>query len=476
MLEVFSPCDGQLITSLVVDDAASLEQKVASAVAAQKRWANEPRRARVALLEALSAAVTAERDALIALVVRDAGKTAKEAAAEVDGSADILRKTIADATLPDLNGMARTKERPPVGVVGLITSFNFPLAVANWSIGPALLAGNAVLWKPSEKTPLVAVEYARIWAQVAGEYAGLMQLVIGGREIGSALVSHEQVDMISATGSVAMGQAIKATLAAKKNNSVPPILELGGNNGVIISQHSTPEHRAFAVGAVLQSFLGTSGQRCTNTRRLIVQRSVLDEVMTLFTQRIEAFLASGVVVSPLSGASNDYGYAALIDADAKQRFDTALAQAANEGGTVWGGGALSVAAGGHYVAPALACMPSQTPVMHTETFAPLLYVVPYDGFDEAITLLNAPENAGLVGGIYTQNTVEAEHFARACNAGHVLINSPRGTGTPAFGMGFGGNRHSGEGEILNAADPLAAFTRRTHYRRIASNTAIEMNQ
>ncbi len=474
MLKVFSPCDGALIASLNMDNGQTLAYKIASAMAAQARFALLPRVAREKLLADYSDALKANREKLIELVLYDAGKTGKEAAGEVDGAANIIKQTITDATLPDFGGMKRVKERPPVGVVGLITSFNFPIAVAHWTLAPAILAGNAVIWKPSEKTPLVAIAAKEIFDEIAGEFADLLQIIIGGRDIGQRLANHEQVDMISATGSVAMGQGIKEILAQKSNNEIPPILELGGNNGVIISEKITPEHLEWSVGAIMWSFLATSGQRCTNTRRLIVQRKIYDEVALLFKQRIENFIASGAIVNPLSGVSNDYGYAALIDADAFRRFESAKQQAQREGGEIRFGARLLVheAHNVFFVEPALALMPAQTEIMYTETFAPLLYIAPYDDFAEAIDMLNAPENAGLVGGIYTQNAQEAEIFARENLAGHSLINSPKGTGTPAFGMGFGGNKHSGEGEILNTADPLAAFTRRDRFSRIAVNSSV----
>lgn len=446
-------------------------------MSAQESWKNKPRAEREKLLTALSDEITSERQKLIEVIVYDAGKTPKEAAAEVDGAADIIKKTIVNATLPDFGGMTRCKERPPVGVVGLITSFNFPLAVAFWTIAPALLAANAVLWKPSEKTPMVAIAIKEIFDEIAGEFSNLLQILIGARDIGARLVGHEQVDMISATGSVAMGQGIKASLAQKQNNSVPPILELGGNNGVIISNKVTNEHLEFSVNSIMNSFLATSGQRCTNTRRLIVHNKIYEQVVSQLERNIKNFLSSDTIKNPVSGASNDYGYAVLIDEDSYQRFESAKKQALLEGGKILFGARLNLDKSKNvfFVEPALALMPKQSQIMYRETFAPILFITKYDDFNEAIKLVNAPENAGLVGGIYTQNKEEAEIFARENGAGHTLINSPKGTGTPAFGMGFGGNKESGDGEILNNADPLQAFTRAGSYNRIASNSAVAMD-
>ncbi|MEQ1705602.1 MAG: aldehyde dehydrogenase family protein [Rickettsiales bacterium] len=476
-LVVISPCDGSVIAELATDNGQTLAYKIERARQAQKKWADNPRATREKLLTAFSDAINANKKSLIDLIIYDAGKTEKEASAEVVGAADILKKTIENSALPEFGGMTRCKERPPVGVVGLITSFNFPLAVAHWTIAPALLAGNAVIWKPSEKTPMVAATIKENFDSIAGEYSDLLQIIIGDRDIGARLVAHEQIDMISATGSVAMGQGIKAALAQKENNKIPPILELGGNNGVIISEKITDEHLTFAVSSIMGSFLATSGQRCTNTRRLIVQEKIYDKIVSALKQNIEKFLASGAIVNPLSGASNDYGYAVLIDEDSFQRFESAKKQALLEGGKILFGDRLRIsdASNVFFVEPALALMPKQSQIMHKETFAPLLFVTPYKKFSEAIDLVNAPENAGLVNGIYTQSKIEAEIFARENQAGHCVINSPKGTGTPAFGMGFGGNKHSGEGEILNNADPLQAFTRPSKFNRIAINSAVNMD-
>lgn len=472
-LAITSPVDGKIVAKITADTKKNLDEKSQRLRAAQKVWSSLPRAARAQQIEALSAAIKQQREALAELIMCEAGKSDKESLTEADGSADILTKTIKDATLPELLGMLRCKERPPVGVVGLITSFNFPLVVANWTLAPALLAGNAVLWKPSEKTPLVALAFKAVFDKAMGAHADLLQILVGGRDIGEALVAHEQVDMISATGSVAMGKGIKATLAKKKNNAIKPILELGGNNGVIISDKLSPGHLEWSVAALMNSFLGTSGQRCTNTRRLIVHNKVQERVVALLTQHISTFLAAGVI-----GKSNDFGYGALIDADAFARFEKAKKQIAADGGKmIFGNRVLAKEfPDAYYIEPALAVLPKQTAIMHEEVFAPLLFIAPYENFDEALTMLNAPANAGLVGGIYTQNQAEADRFGAANKAGHSLINSPKGTGTPAFGMGFGGNGDSGEGEILNPADPLRPFTRDTHFTRIAQNKDITMSE
>lgn len=439
----------------------TLDAQISAAKSAQVKFATTNRKARVALLEAYAQALKDQRVEIAATLAQDAKKTLKDAQAEVDASADIILKTIKDTALPDLGDFARERVRRPVGLVGLITSFNFPMVVAHWNIAPALLAGNAVLWKPSEKTPAAAHACKKIFDAVAGEWKDLLHIVEGNREVGAKLVADEDVDMISATGSVGMGEAIRKTLAAKKNNSVPPILELGGNNAVVIGEAMNEAHVQFAISSILSSFLGTTGQRCTNTRRLIVSRKWMEPVVVGFERALDDFLKNAK-----ADANNAYGYNELIDADAHTRFEYAKTQAEKEGGKILFGGKGE---------PALAIMPKHTDIMHTETFAPLLYIVGYDGgIEEAMALVNAPENAGLVNGLYTLSLAEADAFARLNEAGHSVINSTRGTGTPANGMGFGGNKASGSGEILWSIDPLAAFTRTESVSRIAINKAVAL--
>ena len=476
-LAVHSPDNGAVIATLAVDTVATVAKKINAARGAQASWATRSRKEKETLLLAFSAALKAVRDEVAAVLHLESGKTLKEAAGEVESAAEQMPKTIRDATLPELNGMLRMKERPPVGVVGLITSFNFPIAVAHWTMAPAFLAGNAVVWKPSEKTPLTALAVKAIFDRVPGTPKDLLQVLIGGRAAGEALVADEAVDMISATGSVGMGLGIKKTLAKKKNNGIPPILELGGNNGVIISNQLSKAHLEWSLKAIMHSFLGTTGQRCTNTRRVFIHRDVYDEAVAIARQLIEAFMNS-VITSEGIDIGNAYGFAALIDADGFTRFERAKQQVAADGGTILFGKRRYAdrSPGAFYVEPVLALLPTQTAIMHEETFAPLLYLVPYTGdVATAVAMVNAPENAGLVAGIYTQNQREADQFAATVDAGHALINAPKGTGTPAFGMGFGGNKHSGCGEILNSADPLAPFVRQDRFTRVAQNKDVAMS-
>lgn len=469
-LTVYSPPSGEAIATLSSDTKQGLDAKVQFAAAVQKEWQATPRTRRAALINQLCTLIEQHKETLARLLVIDAGRTFTEANAEVDGSITVLKKSATEAPLADMGTITRTKERTPVGVVGLITSFNFPLVVANWTLGPALMAGNAVIWKPSEKTPLIALGYLGLIRQVLP--AGLVDVVIGSKEIGEALVQHELIDMVSATGSVGMGKGIEKTLAQKKNNSAAPILELGGNNAVIISDKNKPEMLARAAGALVNSTLVSSGQRCTNTRRLIVQHSVY----AAFLEELKKhFLEFSAIINPLEfEGAQDNGYGPLVDEDAYQRFTHALDTAKKEGATIHGGKRthLQDYPNAFYVTPAIAEMKSQSGICLEETFAPLVYVIPYDTIEEAIELANAPGNAGLVNGIYTQSAKEAELFTQLNRSGHSVINTPKGTSTPAHGMGFGGAKSSGTGEILGL-DPEVPFTRSTA-KRIARDTSVTL--
>jgi aldehyde dehydrogenase (NAD+) len=462
-LSVQTPITGEPLATLARDTPTSVEQKIRQAEAAQARWAQVPYATREAFLKALAAETGKQEGLLAELITAEGGKIPAEGEGEVKNVGATITKTMKDAE-------DKGTETQPAGVVGLITSYNFPLSVAGWTLAPALLAGNSVAWKPSEKTPLTALAFLSVFNEAAANFnrgqggevipQGLLQVLVGERDIGQALVASEQVSMVSATGSVGMGDGIKATLAGKTNQGLPPILELGGNNGVIISARNDDQHLDRAVSSILHSYFGTGGQRCTNTRRLIVHEDVYDRVMQLLKAKVDAFTVSGQIKEPVADQPNAYGYGPLIDAGAFHGMSAAMERARAEGGTIHGGARLMGDRYPHayYVAPAIAEMPAQTPIMHHETFAPLLFVTKYKGgIEEGIRLVNEPDNAGLVNGLYSQSRLEQQTFAEANEARHSVINSPRGTGTPAHGLGFGGNKKSGEGKILSP-DPLAPFS------------------
>lgn len=484
-----SPINGELLATLASDDGASLAQKILALKTAQRKWQALPRAIREAFLKHYAAAIREHTDALKTLVVIDAGKMFFEAAGEVAGSAAVLENTIAQTAKLEEGGEL---SRPALGVVGLITSYNFPLAVAHWTIAPALLAGNAVLWKPSEKTPLVALAIEAIFASAATSFADaeippqLLQVLLAGRDVGQLMVASDDVAMISATGSVGMGKAIHATLETRHTKPAPPVLELGGNNPVIISGELTDAERETALKSVLFSAVASSGQRCTDTRRLIVHDSQYDVTLAWLKKQEQAIIDKGIIGNPFDLAEAKESYGPLIDEHAYQSYVQALERSFAAGGVMHVGeatyqdmpdeSAYRLYAdrwpNAYYPKPVLVEMKQQVPggLLHDETFAPILFLLRYSDFTQALELANAPTNAGLVQGIYTHSRAEASAFAGACAAGHGVINSPTGTGTPAGGLGFGGCRDSGEGEILGL-DPLAPFSRGASLAKLPTHTS-----
>lgn len=477
-LAVHTPLSGELLHELTPDDPSSVAPKAAAAKAAQRVWQQTPRAQREALLQEYAAALKSNLPSLAQMIVLEAGKTYPEAKVEVMGAANVIGNTMTQ--------LAKLYPRhlpEPLGVVGLITSFNFPFAVAHWTLAPALLAGNSVLWKPSEKTPLVAHAAYDLLRRTIASFnvqhdaqvpTSLVQIISGGRVAGEAMVAHEDVCMISATGSVAMGKAIQKTLAHKKHPAAPSVLELGGNNAAIISQHLTPEALEIAVSSVFFSALASSGQRCTDTRRLLVHRVHYNAVLAMLKARYQQVLDEKLIGNPLSLPEGKEGFGPLIDEDAFSRYLRAAKSAFAEGGTIHSGSetfsAMPNASAlrlheklfphAYYVKPLLAAMPAQKEggILCEETFAPILYLLPYDDFEQALGAAFAPLNAGLVQALYSLNQDEIRRFTQGCPAGHAVVNSRTGTGTPAHGLGFGGCRDSGEGEILGL-DPLLPFTK-----------------
>ena len=488
-LEVTSPATGEVVATIKLDTQASLREKITDSVLAQRAWGEVPYNAREEFLIYLAEQIKFHREALANIVNLEAPKTHKDAWVEPDGSVWVLNKTIGDAKFAPAGNMDLRVQHKPAGVVGLITAFNYPLLVASWNLAPALLAGNSVVWKPSEKTPLTALGYEGLFRKAANDFNNikgqkivpdnLIQVVVGDRDIGTALVANESVDMVSATGSVAMGKGIDATLRLKKNRDVPSVLELGGNNAIVISNKCSPEHIEFALSSILNSMLVTGGQRCTNTRRVIVHEDVYDIVIQGLKTKFAGFIESGEVTSMDRGESGPYDYSPLIDEDAFLRMQQAVDQAKSEGGSVLFG--VRQLHNKHpkafYVQPALVELPEQSAVMFRETFAPILFVTKYRGdVDQAIDMVNAPSNARLVNGIYTLCQQEADRFASKNLAGHTVINSPKGTGgTPVLGLGFGGNGDSGQGTILESRNPLGPFTRKELSSRVAQNNEVKMN-
>jgi aldehyde dehydrogenase (NAD+) len=340
----------------------------------------------------------------------------------------------------------------PLGPVGVITAFNFPVAVWAWNAALALVCGDPVIWKPSEKTPLCAVATHNICVEVMNDMAeipdGVLSVVVGDRRnVGEPLVSDPRVPLISATGSVRMGQQVAQAVAARLGRS---LLELGGNNGMILTPTADLE---LAIRAITFAAVGTCGQRCTSLRRLIVHKSIKHQVV----ERLKAIYSklkigdptqAGVLVGP------------LIDEHALAAMAQAIDRAKTEGGVVYGGGRLtaSVPDGGSYVNPAIIEMPRQTPLVCEETFAPILYVMSYDTLEQAIEIHNGVPQ-GLSSAIFTGDVREAEVFLSPAGSDCGIANVNIGTSGAEIGGAFGGEKQTGGGRE-SGSDSWKAYMRR----------------
>ncbi len=453
-----SPIDGAEIAVLRADTPADVRAKVARAADAFTTWREVPAPRRGELLRLYAEDLRAHKDELGALVSIEAGKILQEGRGEVQEMIDIC--DLAVGLSRQLYGLTIASERPghrmmetwhPLGVVGVITAFNFPVAVWAWNSALALACGDTVVWKPSEKTPLCAlacqVLLERAMKRFGNAPQGLSQVLIGAREAGDALVADPKVALISATGSTRMGRAVAARAAERLART---LLELGGNNAMIVAPSADLE---LARRAITFSAAGTAGQRCTTLRRLFVHQDVYPKLVPA----LEKIYASLPIGHPLQEGTL---VGPLIDRVAFEGMQTALEQARKEGGKVHGGERVSVAgcAGGYYVRPALVQMPAQTEVMHRETFAPILYAAPYRSLDEALAWHNAVPQ-GLASSIFTTDMREAERFMSAAGSDCGIVNVNIGPSGAEIGGAFGGEKETGGGREAGS-DSWKAYMRR----------------
>jgi aldehyde dehydrogenase (NAD+) len=452
-----SPIDGATLAHVPV--TRDFDDAIARAKAAQQRWQSVPAPRRGELVRMYGNALRDAKSALGRLVTLETGKLLQEGLGEVQEMIDIC--DFAVGLSRQLHGLTIASERPdhrmletwhPYGVCGVISAFNFPVAVWAWNAALALACGNAVVWKPSEKTPLTA------WAAHAlllrtletfdASFTDIVQLVIGDRAAGARLVEHPDVRLVSATGSTAMGRAVGEACARHFKRT---ILELGGNNAAIVAPSADQD---LATRAIVFAAVGTAGQRCTTLRRLFVHESL----HAGFVERLKTTYASIRIGDPREAQTL---VGPLIDAAAFDGMQRTLAQAREEGGTVKGG--ERVLADDHpeawYVRPAIVEMPTQTATMLRETFAPILYVRPYRTLDEAIALNNASAH-GLSSSIFTRDLMEAEVFLSARGSDCGISNVNIGTSGAEIGGAFGGEKETGGGRE-SGSDAWRAYMRRS---------------
>jgi len=453
-----SPLTGEVLAHVPEMGAGEVERAIARAHAAYLAWRTVPAPRRGELVRLFGAELRAAKADLAALVTLEAGKIASEGAGEVQEMIDIC--DFATGLSRQLHGLTIATERPdhrmmetwhPMGVVGVISAFNFPVAVWSWNAALAFVCGDAVVWKPSEKTPLTALAVDAVFRRAAARFGdvpeGLSTLVLGGRDAGEALVDDARVPIISATGSTAMGRSVGPRVAERFGRA---ILELGGNNAAIVCPSADLD---LTVRAVAFAAMGTAGQRCTSLRRLIVHDGIYDALVA----RLKTAYGSVSVGDPRAAATL---VGPLIDGAAFGTMQLALDAARAAGGTVTGGERVGEAAlpGAFYVRPALVEMPAQTDTVAAETFAPILYVLRYGAFAEAVRLNNEVPQ-GLASSVFTTDLREAELFLSVTGSDCGIANVNIGPSGAEIGGAFGGEKETGGGREAGS-DSWKAYMRR----------------
>jgi L-aminoadipate-semialdehyde dehydrogenase len=456
--DVQTPIDGSVIGSVMDTDPIVLDDSIGLARRAFEHWRDVPAPQRGDLVRRYGEALRAHKETLGTLVSLEAGKILSEGRGEVQEMIDIC--DFAVGLSRQLYGKTIASERPghrlmevwhPLGPIAVITAFNFPVAVWSWNAAISLVCGNPVLWKPSEKTPLTAVACTALLRQLVDDEPalhGLAQVVTGDHNLARVLTDDIRLPLVSATGSTRMGREVGPRVASRFGRS---LLELGGNNAMIVAPSADLD---LARRAIVFSAVGTAGQRCTTLRRLIAHRSVHDELV----ESLAKAYASVPIGNPLEEGTL---MGPLIDGAAFGHMETALDAARQQGGTVHGGERALADRWpeAYYVEPALVEMPAQTAIVREETFAPILYVMPYDELDEAIAIQNGVPQ-GLSSSIFTTDVREAEQFVSAAGSDCGIANVNVGPSGAEIGGAFGGEKATGGGREAGS-DSWKAYMRRT---------------
>ena len=454
-----SPVDGATIGATGTSSATTYEQAITAATNASIEWRNVPAPQRGEVVRLYGEALRQHKDALGALVSYEMGKSLQEGLGEVQEMIDIC--DFAVGLSRQLYGLTMHSERPghrmyeqwhPLGVVGIISAFNFPVAVWNWNTAIAWVCGNACIWKPSEKTPLTAVACQNIWNEVTADMDhvpdGLSCVIQGDYRVGEMMTADKRVAMVSATGSIRMGKIVAQAVAARLGKS---LLELGGNNAIIVEPDA--DLKMVVPGTVFGA-VGTCGQRCTSTRRLIIHHSIYDKVV----DAIKSAYNQLRIGDPLD-QNNHVG--PLIDSDAVDAYNKALESVVAQGGRILVEGGVLDGPGyesGCYVKPAIAEATNDMAIVQHETFAPILYVMQYDTLDEAIAMQNGVVQ-GLSSAIMTTNLRQAERFLSANGSDCGIANVNIGTSGAEIGGAFGGEKETGGGRE-SGSDAWKAYMRR----------------
>jgi aldehyde dehydrogenase (NAD+) len=458
IIESFSPVDGKLIASVETADHTAYTKTIEVSKKAFLEWRNWPAPKRGEVVRQIGQALRENKDSLGKLVSFEMGKSLQEGYGEVQEMIDIC--DFAVGLSRQLYGLTMHSERPshrmyeqwhPLGVVGIISAFNFPVAVWSWNAALAWICGNTTIWKPSEKTPLCGIAIQHIVATVFKKNdvpEGVNCLVQGGREIGEWMSNDPSIPLVSATGSTRMGKAVSAAIGARLGKS---ILELGGNNAIIISEHADLDMSL--IGAVFGA-VGTAGQRCTTTRRLIIHEKVYDS----FKEKLVKAYGQLRIGNPLD-ANNHVG--PLIDQDAVKMYLDAIEKGKKEGCRFIVEGAVLTGSGyesGCYVKPCIAEAENHYQIVQHETFAPILYLIKYQTLDQAIAIQNGVPQ-GLSSAIMTLNMREAEKFLSQSGSDCGIANVNIGTSGAEIGGAFGGEKETGGGRE-SGSDAWKAYMRR----------------
>jgi len=458
-LSAVSPIDGRQIGAIHSAGRDDCNAVISRAVEAFKTWRSVPAPRRGEIVRQIGEALRLRKKELGALVSLETGKIRAEGEGEVQEMIDIADFALGQSRM--LYGLSMHSERPdhrmyeqwhPLGPVGVITAFNFPVAVWSWNALIALVAGDTVIWKPSSKAALTAIAVMKIvWPVLRRNNLpeGILSLLVGGRDaVGDPLIKDKRVPLISATGSVRMGRHVAQTVAARLGRS---LLELGGNNAIIVTPSADIE---LTIRAILFGAVGTAGQRCTTTRRLIVHADIYEriaaELVNAYRQiKIGNPLEEGVLMGP------------LIDTDATAVLQAALVQVKEQGGRVlYGGTVLSdgIYDAGTYVTPCICEARADMPIVQAETFAPLLYLIKYDTIEEAVAYNNAAPQ-GLSSAVFTRDIRESEIFLSPRGSDCGIANVNIGTSGAEIGGAFGGEKETGGGRE-SGSDAWKAYMRR----------------
>lgn len=457
-IESFSPVDGKKIATVRTADKESYDQLIVRAQAAFLQWRLWPAPKRGEIVRQVGDALRANKESLGKLVSYEMGKSLQEGYGEVQEMIDIC--DFAVGLSRQLYGLTMHSERPahrmyeqwhPLGIVGIISAFNFPVAVWSWNAALAWVCGNVTIWKPSEKTPLCGIAVQKIVDEVFKRNnvpEGVNGLVQGGREVGEWISNDTRIPLVSATGSTRMGRALGTAVAARMGKS---LLELGGNNAIIISQHADLDMSL--IGCVFGA-VGTAGQRCTSTRRLIIHESVYDAFKT---KLVKAY--SHLRIGDPLDTQNHVG--PLIDKDAVAMYLGAIERCKQQGGRFLVEGGVLEGKGyesGCYVKPCIAEASNDMSIVQHETFAPILYLMKYSTLDEAIAMQNGVPQ-GLSSAIMTLNMREAEQFLSQSGSDCGIANVNIGTSGAEIGGAFGGEKETGGGRE-SGSDAWKAYMRR----------------